>query len=125
MQTHLYSSTSIKPLIKRMGLHHLELCMIVTDELRRTFCGANMVYRMFSNAQQYIRTREGTAELPSFQREHSQDPITEPEASVSLLTSRDANGLHPRDVSTVMWTPFDRMGLEKYLIWVGSMDLRG
>ena len=57
MQVHLLDYTSIKPMIKRMGHQHLELCMIVVEELRKTLFGAEILYRMFTKAQKQIGDR--------------------------------------------------------------------
>jgi hypothetical protein len=84
--------------------------MIVTEELRRTFFGAELVYKMFSNAQRQIRTREDTVDVPSFQREHSRVPNTEPEATVPSTNTDEGSGLTSFDFLSVMWDPFTQMG---------------
>ncbi|KAM0449428.1 hypothetical protein ACHAO4_007446 [Trichoderma viride] len=57
MQVHLLNSTSAKPLVQRMGHHNLEFCLVVAEELRRTYFGAEILYRMFSYAGKQIRDR--------------------------------------------------------------------
>lgn len=56
LQIHLLDFTSPKGLIQRMGNQHLELCMIVIEELKKTHFGAEILYRIFGKAQQQIRT---------------------------------------------------------------------
>jgi hypothetical protein len=38
-----------------MGYQHLELCMIVVEELKKSLFGAEILYRMFTKAQRQIR----------------------------------------------------------------------
>ncbi|KAH7012816.1 putative Zn(II)2Cys6 transcription factor [Ilyonectria destructans] len=58
MQVHLLNSTSGKPLIATMGRHSLDMCMLVADELRKTYFGAELVYRIFSLAKIQINNRK-------------------------------------------------------------------
>lgn len=57
MQIHLLNSTSGKPLVASLGQNSLQLCMLVTDELRRTYFGAELVHRLFSQAKEQIKGR--------------------------------------------------------------------
>lgn len=54
MQVHLLNSTSAKPLVATMGRHSLDICMLVADELRKTYFGAELVHRLFSLAKTQI-----------------------------------------------------------------------
>src|SRR5205807_861805 len=40
-----------------MGYQHLELCMIVIEELKKTFFGAEILYRIFTKARRQIHDR--------------------------------------------------------------------
>ncbi|KAH7357360.1 putative Zn(II)2Cys6 transcription factor [Pyrenochaeta sp. MPI-SDFR-AT-0127] len=65
LQIHLLDYTSSKPMIQRMGLQHLELCMIVIEELRKTLFGAEILYRMFTKAQKQIRDQKHSIAPPA------------------------------------------------------------
>lgn len=41
-----------------MGRHSLDMCMLVADELRKTYFGAELVYRIFSLAKTQINNRK-------------------------------------------------------------------
>lgn len=58
MQVHLLNSTSSKPLIATTGQNSLDTCMQVADELRKTYFGAELIYRLFSQAKSYITHHE-------------------------------------------------------------------
>jgi|SRR5690242_14041428 len=54
-------------MVQRMGHQHLELCMIVIEELKKTLFGAEILYRMFKKAQKQIRDRRpDTSTTPPF-----------------------------------------------------------
>ncbi|CAH0056177.1 unnamed protein product [Clonostachys solani] len=57
MQLHLLNSTSSKPLIATLGQQSLDLCMLVANELRKTYFGASLLHQLFSQAQTQIRNR--------------------------------------------------------------------
>jgi hypothetical protein len=61
LQVYLLDSASPKPLIQRIGRNRLELCMIVIEELRHTYFGAEIMSRMFPKAEKAILTREVAA----------------------------------------------------------------
>ncbi|KAH6867801.1 putative Zn(II)2Cys6 transcription factor [Thelonectria olida] len=58
MQIHLLNSTSSKPLIATLGQHSLEMCMLVANELRKTYFGAELLHRLFSQAKAQIMNRK-------------------------------------------------------------------
>jgi hypothetical protein len=64
MQFHLLNSTSSKPLIATLGQHSLDLCMLVANELRKTYFGASLLHQLFSQAQTQIRNRQALQEAP-------------------------------------------------------------
>ncbi|KAF5256013.1 hypothetical protein FOXYS1_13536 [Fusarium oxysporum] len=64
MQFHLLNSTSSKPLIATLGQHSLDLCMLVANELRKTYFGASLLHQLFSQAQTQIRNRQALQETP-------------------------------------------------------------
>ncbi|KAH8125663.1 fungal-specific transcription factor domain-containing protein [Trichoderma asperelloides] len=69
MQVHLLNSTSAKPLVQRMGHHNLEFCLIVAEELRRTYFGAEILYRMFSYARKQILDRRTGGDIRTGKRD--------------------------------------------------------
>ncbi|MBE3043502.1 hypothetical protein IMZ48_13215 [Candidatus Bathyarchaeota archaeon] len=58
MQIHLLNLTSGKPLIATLGQHSLEICMLVANELRKTYFGAELLHRLFSQAKTQIANRK-------------------------------------------------------------------
>lgn len=57
MQVHLLNSTSPKQVMRQLGRHHLQLCMIAIQELRKTWFGAEVLSQIFSYALQHIEQR--------------------------------------------------------------------
>jgi hypothetical protein len=76
MQVHLLNSTSAKPLVQRMGHHNLEFCLIVTEELRRTYFGAEILYRMFSYARKQNRDRRTGEDIRTDSRASNAEELT-------------------------------------------------
>ncbi|KAK7223220.1 hypothetical protein V2G26_011223 [Clonostachys chloroleuca] len=77
MQFHLLNSTSSKLLIATLGQHSLDLCMLVANELRKTYFGASLLHQLFSQAQTQIRNRRAGPETTK---------ITNPETLTTCLS---------------------------------------
>ncbi|KFZ17829.1 hypothetical protein V501_01538 [Pseudogymnoascus sp. VKM F-4519 (FW-2642)] len=58
MQIHLLNSTSSKPLIATLGKNSLDMGMLVANELRKTYFGAELLHRLFSQAKTQIMNRK-------------------------------------------------------------------
>ncbi|KAH7230848.1 putative Zn(II)2Cys6 transcription factor [Fusarium solani] len=58
MQVHLLNSTSTEPLVAVMGSQNLDLCLLVADNLRRTYFGADLVYRLFTQAKRHLQSKK-------------------------------------------------------------------
>ncbi|KAF2019969.1 hypothetical protein BU24DRAFT_130901 [Aaosphaeria arxii CBS 175.79] len=86
LQVHLLDYSSHKNMIHRMGSKHLEICMIVVEELKETFFGAEILYRMFSKAQKQILSRRIAA-------------LSETETAPNVDTMTPSNSIAPD-----MWT---------------------
>ncbi|PGH11780.1 hypothetical protein AJ79_04681 [Helicocarpus griseus UAMH5409] len=54
LQIHLLDATSGKQLVQRMGRHNLEFCMMIVEELRTVYFGAELLSRMFTKAKSRI-----------------------------------------------------------------------
>ncbi|KAJ5187966.1 Transcription factor [Penicillium cf. griseofulvum] len=54
LQIHLLDTTSKKQLVQRMGRHNLEFCMMVIEELKSVYFGAEILSRMFTKAESQI-----------------------------------------------------------------------
>jgi hypothetical protein len=54
LQIHLLDTTSEKQLVQRMGRHNLEFCMMVIEELKSVYFGAEILSRMFTRAKSRI-----------------------------------------------------------------------
>lgn len=97
LQVHLIDSTSSKSLVQRMGCHNLELCMIVIEELRTIYFGAEILFRMFTKAQRQIRNQRLA-------------PATTPGAA-SGMTTNAADDAYQENVEVfgafpATWNPF-------------------
>ncbi|KAL4985589.1 fungal-specific transcription factor domain-containing protein [Aspergillus falconensis] len=57
LQIHLLDTTSEKQLVQRMGCHNLEFCMLVIEELKSVYFGAEILSRMFTRAKRRINDR--------------------------------------------------------------------
>ncbi|EAW17083.1 Zn(II)2Cys6 transcription factor [Aspergillus fischeri NRRL 181] len=51
LQIHLLDTTSEKQLVRRMGCHNLEFCMMIIEELKTVYFGAEILSRMFTKAK--------------------------------------------------------------------------
>ncbi|KAJ5158890.1 Transcription factor [Penicillium coprophilum] len=54
LQIHLLDTTSEKQLVQRMGRHNLKFCMMVIEELKSVYFGAEILSRMFTKAESQI-----------------------------------------------------------------------
>ncbi|KAL4754936.1 hypothetical protein BDW72DRAFT_200337 [Aspergillus terricola var. indicus] len=54
LQIHLFDATSKKQLVQRMGRHNLEFCMVIIEELKSVYFGAEILSRMFTKAKSRI-----------------------------------------------------------------------
>ncbi|QRD87264.1 fungal-specific transcription factor [Aspergillus flavus] len=68
LQIHLLDATSEKQMVQRMGRHNLEFCMMVIEELKSVYFGAEILSRMFSKAKNWILYR--TVAPATAPREH-------------------------------------------------------
>ncbi|PKY05855.1 hypothetical protein P168DRAFT_310028 [Aspergillus campestris IBT 28561] len=57
LQIHLLHSVSPRKLVQRLGCHQLDLCMMVVNELKVTFFGAEILSRLFTRARDTINSR--------------------------------------------------------------------
>lgn len=57
LQIHLLDATSEKQMVQRMGRHNLEFCMMVIEELKSVYFGAEILSRMFTKAKNWILYR--------------------------------------------------------------------
>ena len=54
LQIHLLDTKSEKQLVQQMGRHNLEFCMMVIEELKTVYFGAEILSRMFTKAKSQI-----------------------------------------------------------------------
>ncbi|RKK64370.1 hypothetical protein BFJ69_g16754 [Fusarium oxysporum] len=57
LQIHLLHSVSPRKLVHRLGCHQLDLCMMVVQEIKVTYFGAEILYRLFTRAREVINLR--------------------------------------------------------------------
>ncbi|KAI7977559.1 hypothetical protein EIK77_000509 [Talaromyces pinophilus] len=57
LQIHLLDATSQKQMVQRMGRHNLEFCMMIIEELKSVYFGAEILARMFTKAKNWINHR--------------------------------------------------------------------
>lgn len=61
MQIHLFNSTSISPLTRRLGMNKLEFCCVILEELQSVFDSAAVFRGIFLEAARRIAGRTTTA----------------------------------------------------------------
>ncbi len=88
MQIHLLDCKSPVSLIRRLGNHRLQLCMIVLSELQDTYWGANFAARMFRLAQSKLRTASLEVSQPSLPENGNGTTITQPEEAAMSQSQR-------------------------------------
>ncbi|KAG5655121.1 hypothetical protein KAF25_001894 [Fusarium avenaceum] len=57
LQVHLLHSVSPRKLVHRLGCHQLDLCMMVVQEIKVTYFGAEILHRLFTRARDIISVR--------------------------------------------------------------------
>ncbi|KAJ3464877.1 hypothetical protein MRS44_009663 [Fusarium solani] len=96
LQVHLLHSVSPRKLVQRLGCHQLDLCMMVVKEIKVTYFGAEILYRLFTRAREMINFRRRALE-----------PITPSgtdEGGVVMPENReDHDGRIARSASPTLW----------------------
>ncbi|SCO26725.1 probable cutinase transcription factor 1 beta [Fusarium fujikuroi] len=64
LQMHLLHSVSPRKLVHRLGCHRLDMCMMVIQEIKVTYFGAEILYRLFTRAREVISVRRRIQETP-------------------------------------------------------------
>ncbi|EXL68135.1 hypothetical protein FOPG_15787 [Fusarium oxysporum f. sp. conglutinans race 2 54008] len=64
LQIHLLHSVSPRKLVHRLGCHRLDLCMMVVQEIKVTYFGAEILYRLFTRAREVITVKRRVLESP-------------------------------------------------------------
>lgn len=57
LQVHFLHSVSSRKLVQRLGCHELDLCMMVVNELKVTYFGADILSRLFTRARETINSK--------------------------------------------------------------------
>ncbi|KAJ9490820.1 hypothetical protein VN97_g2456 [Penicillium thymicola] len=115
LQIYLVDSTSTKSLVRRMGIHNLELCMVVIEELKTTYFGAEILFRMFTKAQSQVRNRRVAAAAAAGK------DVYQPSSNADAGIVTDvADGVYPNnmevlDVFSVAWNPFAQVAANGFL----------
>lgn len=95
-----------------MGSQHLELCMTVADEMRKTYFGAELVYQVFTGAQKRIRSQIVTGNA-------IQSPVPRPLGSQVSDEDYEVPELAiETDILSLSWYPFT--GLDDFFSWHSS-----
>ncbi|KZL79297.1 fungal specific transcription [Colletotrichum incanum] len=58
LQTHLLHASSSDVFARQLGCHHLALCMMAVEELRKTYFGAEILFRLFTRALEIVQARQ-------------------------------------------------------------------
>ncbi|KAJ4298047.1 hypothetical protein N0V90_005946 [Kalmusia sp. IMI 367209] len=102
-----------KSIVQRMGHQHLELCMIVIEELKKTFFGAEILYRIFTKAQKKIRERRLTPISAAPVTRRNDGSTSSSTIADDLMTeiSQDTYQSNQRelDALSAMWNSFTPM----------------
>ncbi|KAL1880362.1 hypothetical protein Plec18167_003766 [Paecilomyces lecythidis] len=118
MQVHLLNMASVKPLVRGMGCHNLDLCIMVANELRKTYFGAEILHKMFSYAQKQILNR-GANET---ERGHQKGSCMSTVEDLTLGQADDGNrGISKEpDTFSLSWYPLasleDFFSLDDYAL---------
>ncbi|CRG87289.1 Cutinase transcription factor 1 alpha [Talaromyces islandicus] len=102
MQVHLLNITSKKPLLQQLGHHQMEICMTVVNELRKTYFGAEVVYRLFRNAQKQMQTSDNRSGEDTPMQSHFDTSTT----WLTQYTTDEFDNLNDIDPVSVMWNSF-------------------
>src|SRR5690349_2813067 len=65
LQIHLLHSVSPRKLVHRLGCHQLDLCMMVVQEIKVTYFGAEILHQLFTRARDVINVRDQVQESPT------------------------------------------------------------
>ncbi|KAH7080110.1 putative Zn(II)2Cys6 transcription factor [Paraphoma chrysanthemicola] len=108
LQIHLLDYASPKPMIQRMGHQHLELCMIVIEELKKTLFGAEILFRMFTKAQKQISYRRSPTFTAAPFVSHIESLTSPRPTTIDLMSDMvQDEGRNPEydlDVLSTMWS---------------------
>ncbi|KAL2844788.1 fungal-specific transcription factor domain-containing protein [Aspergillus pseudoustus] len=91
LQIHLLDTKSEKQLVQRMGCHNLEFCMLVIEELKSVYFGAEILSRMFTKAKSGIRNK-AFAPAPA-----SRDHVPQSSRDATISSIPDVTGDSCRD----------------------------
>ncbi|KAI1025287.1 hypothetical protein LB504_010020 [Fusarium proliferatum] len=64
LQIHLLHSVSPRKLVHRLSCHRLDMCMMVVQEIKATYFGAEILYRLFTRAREVTSVRRRVQETP-------------------------------------------------------------
>ncbi|KAF4414861.1 fungal specific transcription factor [Fusarium acutatum] len=96
LQIHLLHSVSPRKLVHRLGCHRLDLCMMVVQEIKVTYFGAEILYRLFTRAREVINLRRRVLESPP--------PAGTEESGVVTPEGQGHHGRDPaRSASPMIW----------------------
>lgn len=100
-------------MVQRMGGQHLELCMIVIEELKKTFFGAEILHRIFTKARRQIHDRRGAVtstapasqgnDTPTSPGHRDAEPLTGPPHDVGQADQEEPDPL------SAIWSSFTPM----------------
>ncbi|KAH7086425.1 putative Zn(II)2Cys6 transcription factor [Paraphoma chrysanthemicola] len=107
LQIHLLDYASPRTIIQRMGHQHLELCMIVVEELKKTLFGAEILFRMFTKARKQISDRRSTT-FTAVPLVSQDEPLTSPsfapaDTMIDITQDEGRNPEYDLGVFSTMW----------------------
>ncbi|GFF54257.1 transcription factor [Aspergillus udagawae] len=105
LQIHLLDTTSEKQLVQHMGRHNLEFCMIVIEELKPVYFGAEILSRMFKAKRRiYNQTLASTTAPRENAPESSRDSTIGSVPDVVEDALQDYVEIF--DAFSTIWSPF-------------------
>ncbi|KAK6211252.1 fungal specific transcription [Colletotrichum tabaci] len=118
--THLLHASSAEKAARQLGWHYLALCMMAVEELRKTYFGAEILFKLFTRAQEKMQSQNSSRAVLS--------------RAVSVAESPRRNAHQPRALSppppNTTWTaggssslasPADNIMAENYDVeWILS-----
>lgn len=63
--THLLHVSSSEKAARQLGWHYLALCMMAVEELRKTYFGAEILFKLFTRAQEKMQSQNSSRAVPS------------------------------------------------------------
>ncbi|WQF80833.1 hypothetical protein CDEST_05847 [Colletotrichum destructivum] len=63
--THLLHASSAEKAARQLGWHYLALCMMAVEELRKTYFGAEILFKLFTRAQEKMQSQHSSRAVPS------------------------------------------------------------